>query len=53
MCRAVGKPAMRHRVAIRDYRRDRWRTWQMPARRLKWVELKTDFTESYLEGLKG
>jgi hypothetical protein len=29
----------------------RWRTWQMSDHYPLWVEIKTDFTDEYLEGL--
>ncbi len=42
----------RDAAAMLDYYRKKWRTWQMSDHKLMWVELKTDFTEHYLKGLK-
>ncbi len=42
----------RDAAAMLGYYRKKWRTWQMSDHKLMWVELKTDFTEDYLKGLK-
>ena len=42
----------RDAAAMLTYYRKKWRTWQMSDHKLMWVELKTDFTEDYLKGLK-
>ena len=39
-------------AATLKYYKKKWRTWQMSDHKLMWVELKTDFTESYLKSLK-
>lgn len=35
-----------------DYYLEEWRTWQMSDHMPMWVELKTDFSDDYLEALK-
>ncbi len=46
------KKVRRNEAERLAYYRKKWRTWQMSDHKPMWVELKTDFTEDYLKGLK-
>jgi endonuclease/exonuclease/phosphatase family metal-dependent hydrolase len=48
----VKKKVRRNEADRLEYYKKKWRTWQMSDHKPMWVELKTDFTEDYLNSLK-